>query len=205
MRERIDELVQRIIAGDPDAAEELCALMRPGLLESARKVLKLDGSSDPEDAVQDSLVRFLAFLRKRGRFERSAESYQFRMVHNRCIDFLRLKPAQRHRPLDEMKLPDESAENDVDRILTTITAQRVREGVEKLDPDCRRLIEQIYFEEVPVRVISTQMGYRAVQGVYMKRNQCLKRLVLLLNVWRESRFADEGSSGSEKARNPDRS
>ena len=205
MGDRVDELVRSIIDGNPDAEAEFCELLRPRLLETARKTLRLDGSSEPEDAVQDSLVRFLAYLRQRERFEGSAESYLTRMVRNRCIDFLRIEPARRHRPLDELKIADESHEHEMDSILATLTARRVLEGVEKLDPGCRRLIERIYFEDVPVKVISTEMGYKAVQGVYMKRDHCLKRLVLLLNIWRESRFADGGGSGSGKTRSSDRS
>jgi DNA-directed RNA polymerase specialized sigma24 family protein len=194
--DRYQELIEAILAGDSDAAETFCAEIRPKLLSVAKSFWTGPVAEMVEDAIQDSLIDFLAHIRRRGRFEGRAESYLIIMVKNRCIDLLTLEHLDRRSELPpNAPAGGEDAGDVVDRMLRRLDARRLREGLDLLDPFCKDLLIRIYFEDVPVKVLSDQMGSKGVWVIYEQRNKCLRSLAFLLNIWRESRFANESGSG----------
>jgi RNA polymerase sigma factor (sigma-70 family) len=199
--EELDALVTGISAGNPEAEARLCALMRPALLDYARSLLGGDPphAEGPEDAVQDSLLRFILRMRGRPGFRGRPRSYLRRIVRNRCVDFQRLASWRLKRLEDGSHLPELPPGEEIVAILQGLQIKELLEGMERLDPACRQLLERIYLQGVPVRKIAREVAVpTTVQAVYSRRNRCLKLLAFRLKIWGESRFGDMNPHGTPR-------
>jgi len=84
-RSRADELFDQIKSGDQKALELLFSIYFPRLNDFARNVVKDDVIS--QDIVQDVFVKV---WEKRSEIESiNLEAYLFRLVRNRCIDYIK--------------------------------------------------------------------------------------------------------------------
>lgn len=80
-----DELFDRVSEGDQKALEQLFAIYFPRLNDFAKKVIKDDGIS--QDIVQDV---FLKIWEIKDKIETiNIEAFLFRLVRNRCIDYIK--------------------------------------------------------------------------------------------------------------------
>jgi RNA polymerase sigma factor (sigma-70 family) len=88
-----EQLVARFRAGDDDAFAQISERFRPRLTRYAAGMLRGRGV-DPEDAVQDVLVRAYGALRAGDR-AMHLRPWLYRIAHNRCLDLLsREAPAE---------------------------------------------------------------------------------------------------------------
>jgi RNA polymerase sigma-70 factor, ECF subfamily len=84
-RRKVDELFDKIKLGDQKALEMLFSIYFPRLNDFARNVVKDDVIS--QDIVQDVFVKV---WEKKSEIERiNIEAYLFRLVRNRCIDYIK--------------------------------------------------------------------------------------------------------------------
>jgi RNA polymerase sigma-70 factor, ECF subfamily len=84
-KRKADELFEQIKAGDQKALEHLFAVYFPRLNDFAKKVVKDGGIS--EDIVQEVFVKV---WESRAEIEViNLEAYLFRLVRNRCIDYIK--------------------------------------------------------------------------------------------------------------------
>ncbi len=82
---KADQLYVMVKSGDQKALEHLFAIYFPRLNDFARKVVKDDGIS--QDIVQEVFVKI---WEKRAEIEAiNLEAYLFRLVRNRCIDYIK--------------------------------------------------------------------------------------------------------------------
>lgn len=92
-RRRIDELFELIKLGDQKALEALFAIYFPRLNDFAGKVVKDDVIS--QDIVQEVFVKI---WEKRSEIEPiNLEAFLFRLVRNRCIDYIKHLKVITHR------------------------------------------------------------------------------------------------------------
>jgi len=84
-RKKADELFDQLKSGDQKALELLFSIYFPRLNDFARNVVKDDVIS--QDIVQDVFVQI---WEKRAKIENiNMEAYLFRLVRNRCIDYIK--------------------------------------------------------------------------------------------------------------------
>lgn len=84
-RRKVDELFDKIKIGDQQALEMLFSVYFPRLNDFARNVVKDDVIS--QDIVQDVFVKV---WEKKSEIESiNLEAYLFRLVRNRCIDYIK--------------------------------------------------------------------------------------------------------------------
>jgi RNA polymerase sigma-70 factor (ECF subfamily) len=103
---QVDALVERAIAGDGAALEELLVAMRPRAMSAALKILH--NRDDAEDAVQEA---FLKVWRCLSSFERrsSFSTWIHRIVTNSSLDVLR-RNGNRVEPIERTDRQDKAVE-----------------------------------------------------------------------------------------------
>lgn len=84
-KETADRLFDLVRNGDQKALEKLFSIYFPRLNDFARKVIKDDGVS--QDIVQDVFVKVWEIRKKIESI--NIEAYLFRLVRNRCIDYIK--------------------------------------------------------------------------------------------------------------------
>jgi RNA polymerase sigma factor (sigma-70 family) len=143
--EQLDALVAGIIAGDAQAEERLCRLMRPELLRLAVRMLasRRQRAEEAEDAVQEGLLRFIGALRSRRGFRGRPRSYLRRIVYNCCLDLF--KSAEWRRTHPESDEPEHSRlhSDPSEDFSVKVTPAELADGFARLEERCRRLLERL--------------------------------------------------------------
>jgi RNA polymerase sigma-70 factor, ECF subfamily len=147
---------QRCIAGDESALREAYRDHGPAVLGLAVRVL--GNATLAEDVMQDVFVHLWQhpdrFDPGRGRLR----SYLLAMTHSRAVDRLRAEASQRQRIDAARHQPDDSAEVDPTRALTTAdTNTSVRRALADLPPDQRVPIEMAYFGGLSYRDVAVAL------------------------------------------------
>lgn len=196
--DELEALAAAIRAGDRVAEDRLCALMHARMLEYARSILGGRGqrSEEPEDAVQDSLIRVIRHLRASPERAIDLEGYLLRAVHNRCVDFLRRAAWRRNSRLDWVRQPLQLGEDLADRIASELDGRLLQARLADLEPRCRELLTRLYLQgESAQQVGATMSPPMTAQGVFHRRNTCLKKLLRLFQLGSDCRSRRNHLSG----------
>ena len=141
---------------------------------------------EQDDIVQETLVSFLAYLRRAGLSPDRPEAFVVTMAGNRCRNLYRRRS---RRPMLDLDLVAEwlpsSVDNPHEQLEKRELKAAIREGFARLDPPCRKLLLSIYFDQRPMEELQREAGLGTVQGIYYRKYACLKKLQGLLN---EHRF-----------------
>ncbi|MBQ3068805.1 MAG: sigma-70 family RNA polymerase sigma factor [Clostridia bacterium] len=119
----LDSLLRRIAVGEQAALGMLYDQLSHGMYVYALSLLK--DRNDAQDALQDSIlavVRGASSYRARGK----AKAWIYTIVHNRCMQSLR-EHKRTYTSLDEVELPDDSAEATEARLLLSTCLKQLSE------------------------------------------------------------------------------
>jgi RNA polymerase sigma-70 factor (ECF subfamily) len=147
MRQEIEQAVELLRSGKPDAVERALALLQNSVFSFSMKVCQQ--REDAEDTMQEVLVKSLPYLQK---FEssRALVVWLYKVAKNRCLMSRRKSKfaPQESLSLDEL-MPDR---RELERLATTgpinpetlsirsEQAQRLRDAVQQLPPDYRIIL-----------------------------------------------------------------
>jgi RNA polymerase sigma factor (sigma-70 family) len=168
---RILEMIRR---GD----EEALVL----LYESNRKMISAlvarnNGTSDDyEDVLQEALVVLWERVRA-GKFEHSSKLSTFLFATARNLWYRRLARAKREVPTDLKPddIPDQAGST-LDELIANETSEAIRDAINRISEQCRRLLLLFYWEERSTDEIARTMGFANAQTVKSKKYQCKKSL-----------------------------
>lgn len=140
----IDELIERVAAGDRVAFEQLYRSTSPRLFGLIRQILR-----DPSQSEEVSQEVFLEIWQTASRFQRSKGrglSWIFTLAHRRAIDRVRSSQSSRDRDY-RIGMRDRDTEHDsvAEQIDTIFESARMRAAFELLTAVQRQAIELAYF------------------------------------------------------------
>jgi RNA polymerase sigma factor (sigma-70 family) len=154
------DLIERIRRGEEEAFRGLFRRYAPPALGLAKRVVRETHLA--EETVQEA---FLSVWRNPGGFDPSrgsVRSWLMTAVHNRAVDAVRREEAQRRRAEDAAADPDlgpvDPGHSVVEEIGLFQERVAVREALEKLPPEQRRVIELMYFGGQSQSRISERLG-----------------------------------------------
>lgn len=180
----------------PDA--KIVDLIRKGdeealviLYESNRKpiaafISRNNGTmDDAQDMLQESLVILWERVRS-GRFEYKAKlsTFIYATVKNMWSHRLRQRGRESSNDLDPEEHEDYSP-SILESLIATEQAKMVRDALEKIGEQCRKLLLLFYWEELSMEEIASQLGYANAETVKAKKYQCKKALERVLGTMRE--------------------
>lgn len=178
----IEQDVAAYIAGDEQAGGRLCRSLEPVVRAEVRRFLSVS-DADHDDVVQETLLGLLTYLRRAGRGPDRPEAFVVTMAGNRCRNLYRWR---KRRPVVDLETASERLHRDGDDPLAQLEADEfdaaLRDAFARLDPPCRRLLEEIYAARRPVEDLRQEAGLGTVQGLYYRKYACLRKLARLLNL-----------------------
>jgi RNA polymerase sigma-70 factor (ECF subfamily) len=146
VEDRDRDLLQRIGRGDDEAFRQLFRRYAAHANALALRVLRQPFLA--EDAVQDAFVSIwrnaAAFDPGRG----SVRAWLMGMVHNRAVDLVRREGSQRRRA--ELTVPEDAVPDPADHVVQDLGLAeervKVRQALDGLPEDQRRVLELMYFD-----------------------------------------------------------
>lgn len=144
-------------------------------------VLRNSGTrDDAEDMLQEALVILWERIRS-GRFEHSAKLGTFLLGTVKHLWSRRLARARRERSgvMEESDPPDEE-QPVLDSLIESETVEHLRQAMEKLGEQCRKLLLLFYWDEKSMEEIAEMMGFANAETAKSKKYQCKKELERLL-------------------------
>ncbi len=156
------------------------------LYEANRKmvasfVARNNGTHDDyEDLLQEALVVLWERVRA-GRFEYASKLSTFLFATIRNIWLRRLAKAKREIPSDLLsdRNPDPDA-SVLDLIIEEEESQAVRDALNRIGEQCKKLLMLFYWEECSTEEIARQMGFANADTAKSKKYQCKKALERIL-------------------------
>lgn len=135
---------------------------------------------DYEDLLQEALVVLWERVRS-GRFEYASKLSTFLFAIVRNIWLRRLARAKRESPSDLMsdRSPD-PGESALDMMIEEEEALAVRNALERIGEQCKKLLTLFYWEECSTEEIAHRMGFANADTVKSKKYQCKKTLEKIL-------------------------
>ncbi len=202
--QQIHKALTRFFKGEEGAANQLCRLLGPSLSRVARSQFCQDHDAG-EDAIQDSLIALLAFLKRRGIFEGDLQAFANTVLRNRCRDI--------HRRRGRFPtVPVEDRENELatgffdplDAMIREELSTGLRSALRHLDDACRDLIQRLFLRDESVETLRLDLGLGSVQAVYFRKDRCLEKLRKLLNpaTFDRSPIVNSRFSSHRKPRRP---
>ncbi len=171
-----------------DAAERLEEFREPLKIFAARRLRDWTAA---EDVAQETLTRGLEALRA-GRLENpdALSGYLFQTALNVC--FRRFRSADRERRAFARFRPGDPADeaDPLGRLVSAERAAKLREALEDLEPEQRRLLELTYRDELDSEAIGRELGIRP-EAVRARRHRVIRRLAEVLGVTRGSDRAQD--------------
>ncbi|MBK8167969.1 MAG: sigma-70 family RNA polymerase sigma factor [bacterium] len=169
-----------VVAGDPAAEQELHGHLLSPVTAAVRSFLGAD-DSEADDIIQETLVTAFRYIRDGGGFEGDLISFSVTVARNRCRNAL---TRRRRRPQVQIEdaqdgVADPSADA-VERLLSAEALAVLRAGVARLGRACRALLVAFYLEERSIEEIRVRCGLKTVQGVYYRRQVCIRELASML-------------------------
>lgn len=159
------ELVGECRRGDPRAWSELVERFSRYVLAIATQAFRLS-SHDAEDVFQDVFSRVYERLETL-RSDEAIRPWIGQLTRNRCLDHIRA--SGRVEPVAEI---DETAE-EVIGVLDE--AMNVREGLARLSPECREILDRFYARDESYKTIGEVLGIPP--GTIASRiSRCLAKL-----------------------------
>ena len=138
--------VQRLIAEDPDTEQHFTRYF--GELLSLKLGARLRTRTQIEDAKQETFVRVLTTLKRKGGLESAASLGAFvnSVCNNVLFELYRLGGRTEALP-EDVDPPDERHADAESMVLAGEDRQRVRRALEALAPKERELLNWLFFEE----------------------------------------------------------
>lgn len=161
------------------AAEKLEEFREPLKIFAARR---LRDWAAAEDVAQETLTHGLEALRA-GRLENpdALSGYLFQTALHIC--FRRFRSADRERRALARFRPAGSSEDVLGSLVSAERGVRLRQALETLDPDQRRLLEMTYRDELDSEAIGRELGV-SPDAVRARRHRVIRRLAQTLGVTR---------------------
>jgi RNA polymerase sigma factor (sigma-70 family) len=171
---RDDALLSRLARGDGDAWLRLDRRYRTALRRYAASLCR-PGTADPDDVVQDVLVRALRELQG-GFTPDHLSAWLHRMVRNATIDALRHRAARPTEALGERAIADPGAAPDA-VILRKDRLRRTVDDIARLPDTQRRAFIARAVDDRPVRDVACELGIseRAVAMSVIRARENLLR------------------------------
>ncbi len=144
-------------------------------------------SGDPEDAkdvFQDGLIVLFNNVKKKD-FNLSSSLKTFLYSICRNIWLMKLRKTKKEYPLQDHHEHIPLSENLFDTLVLNERKQFVVKLLEKLNDDCRRLIELFYFRQMKMVKIKEVFNLGSEQAAKNKKNLCMKKLRGLVGGFRE--------------------
>ncbi len=171
----------RYINGNDRVAESICERLADPIRIAVRRILT-DTDRDLEDILQDSLVAFLAYLRKAGSPPDNPEAFAATIARNRCYNLVLWRRRRQAADVDDLadRLPSATV-SPLDLIEERERQDLLADTLARLDERCRRLLRAIYTEGTTIESLRDTLGLKSVQAVYYRRDACLKQATKFLN------------------------
>jgi RNA polymerase sigma factor (sigma-70 family) len=135
---------------------------------------------DAEDLLQESLVVLWERVRS-GQFEYAAKLSTFIFGTVKNMWSRRLAKMRKEIPTEID--PDEHSDgalSALDDLIETEQAKMVRDALEKIGEQCKKLLMLFYWEELSMEEIAAQMGFANAATAKAKKYQCKKALEKVL-------------------------
>jgi RNA polymerase sigma factor (sigma-70 family) len=168
------KILDLIRKGDEEALEMLYDSNRKPI---AAYIMRNSGTSeDAKDMLQESLVILWERIRT-GNFEYKAQlnTFIYATVKNLWSQRLRQKKRISSGDIDPEAHEDESP-SVLDSLIATERAKLVRDALETIGDQCRKLLLLFYWEEEPMEEIAVRLGFANADTAKAKKYQCKKAL-----------------------------
>jgi RNA polymerase sigma factor (sigma-70 family) len=173
------KILDLIRKGDDEALVKLYETNRKPI---ASYISRNSGTmEDAQDVLQESLVILWERIRT-GKFEYKAQLSTFIYATAKNLWWQRLRQ-KKHLSSTEID-PEEHEEQDpsvLDSLIATEQAAMVRDALETLGEQCRKLLLLFYWEEQSMEEIATRLGFANADTAKAKKYQCKKALERTLN------------------------
>lgn len=138
-------------------------------------------ADDAQDLLQESLVVLWERVRS-GRFEYKSKlsTFIYATAKNMWAQRLRRKGRETSGDLDPENHEDFSP-SALESIIMSERAEIVRDALERIGDQCRKLLLLFYWEEMPMEDIAVQLGFANADTVKAKKYQCKKALERVLS------------------------
>ena len=153
------EMVRRVVAGDESAFRDLFRGYGPMAKALAMRVVRQAHLA--EEIVQEA---FLALWREPGSYQEdrgSVRSWLLAAVHHRAVDTVRREESQRRRTQaaapDVVDLPD-VGQQVVEETYAARSRQRVREALQEIPEEQRRVLDLMYFQGKTQSTIASELS-----------------------------------------------
>ncbi len=181
MMEQLNEpdLIARVLDGEPRAFSVLIKRYQRPVHSLIRQIIP--NSEDAEELTQDVFVKAFTSL-KSFRGGSCLSTWLYRIAYNTAISYTR-KRRLLYSEIDENflnKIPDEQADEILDRENDEALMQQIEAAVEKLNPEDKALISLYYVQKRPVKEISAITDLTP-ENVKIKLYRVRKKIVFLIN------------------------
>ena len=162
-------LLESLRLGHEAAFDALFRLYYQPLCRYAQRML--DG--DPDEAEEIVQTVFVKIWEQRERLEIqwTLKAYLYKMVHNRCLNWIR-DHRSRQAPL-EIQEDAGAASGAADQLQGEDLQRAVAAALDKLPPQCRKIFELSRFEELKYREIADQLEL-SVKTVEVQMGKALR-------------------------------
>lgn len=135
---------------------------------------------DAKDMLQESLVVLWERVRS-GRFEYKARlsTFIYATVRNIWLQRLRDRGREQTGDIDPNDHQDFTP-SVLESLIATERAEMVRDAMQKIGEQCRKLLLLFYWEELPMEEIAVQLGFANADTAKAKKYQCKKELGRIL-------------------------
>jgi RNA polymerase sigma-70 factor (ECF subfamily) len=164
-------LLESLRLGDEAAFDALFRLYYQPLCRYAQRTLE----GDPDEAEEIVQAVFVKIWEQRERLDIqwTLKAYLFKMVHNRCLNWIR-DHRNRQAPLDVQENAT-AASGAADQLHGEDLQRAVATALDKLPPQCRKIFELSRFEELKYREIADQLDL-SVKTVEVQMGKALRLL-----------------------------
>jgi len=152
-----DYLVLESQAGAPEAFRRLFERWHPRLLRQAfRYARSVDAARDITQESWMAIVKGISGLSDAARFR----PWAYRIVANKARDWVRREQAQRRAMTDAVAVTDTvpTVQAAAEHTGPARNIQRIREGIERLEPEQRLILTWFYLEEMALRDIAEALS-----------------------------------------------
>jgi len=169
------------ISGHDAAGQGVSASLDPVVRRAVYALLPED-DPDRDDIIQDTLIALLQYLKASGTCPDNPEAFAVTSAKNRCRNNFHWRRLRQGVDIDGLseRLPSGEA-GPLDLLDARETRELLFEGLEAIDPGCRRLLRDFYLEEKSAETLRREAGLSSVQGVYHRKNVCLKKITKFFN------------------------
>ncbi len=166
-------LLEALQSGQPQALEQFYVAHRWPFLRWSEKVFGLS-YEEAVDIYQDAIMIVYEKItsRKLTVLESSLKTYLFAVSKNLILKSLRRREATQAALAEREKLsPHEEAEEQAE-----LRRETVRTIVAGLPDPCKSILQLYYYQQLPLRIIADQLGYKSEDVAKVQKNRCMKSL-----------------------------